>query len=286
MSAQKNIVGWSALALVLKVALPILAQPPAPPARSDQLPSGDQAAPEAPGTLAGPAGEDATTPPPSAQVAGAAPAPAPKVNVLSTPDAAYEPPPPVTRAHRSARYHDGFFLRMALGFGPGYMDERVTVPGVLSEHYKFSGPTGMFEVLIGGSPVPGFVLGGGLVGTSMINPTVRRGSEEVQTSDTELQIAQIVVFTQVYPDPRAGFLLQGYVGYGSPSIRVGDETFDVSTDGIAVGGGVGYDFWVADQWSLGPFLGLTYASMSGNGSGVEIKEEFFSPILAFGVTYH
>jgi hypothetical protein len=115
---------------------------------------------------------------------------------------------------------------------------------------------------------------------------VRLGGQEVQTHDTEIQIPEIVLFTQVYPDPRAGFFLQGYVGYGSPTIRVGDETYDVNTDGIVAGGGVGYDFWVADQWSLGPFLSVNYAYLTGDASGVKIKEEFISPILGLGVTYH
>lgn len=251
---------------------------------------------------------------PSAAAAGSEPAPVPGEPATQNPNPVYVPaegaPPTQVAAPAEvqplpaqvyypaptapeepkpgARLHDGFYLRMSFGLGSGTATEDITAPGADYPEIKFSGLTTMFDILIGGSPVPGFVLGGGLVGHSIMNPTVKADGVEYDTDDdVSLNLSTLGLFTAIYPDPRSGFNIHGLVGYGVISASNGTSRSTNNPSGFSLMGGVGYDFWVGDQWSLGPDLRLAYAKTSwGGGSGEEDKVSMLVPTLSFTATYH
>ncbi len=169
------------------------------------------------------------------------------------------------------RLHDGLFVQLALGFGPGWLNEEAKDPSAVvvlgSDEVAMSAVTGMFEVLVGGTPVPGLVLGGALTGHSMVNPTMEVDGEKLETEDTSVGISQLSLFANWYPDPRQGFYLHGSVGYGSATVT---------------GAGLAYDFCVGDEWSVGPQFRFTYAPLDSD----VVSDTFISPILAFTATYH
>lgn len=186
-----------------------------------------------------------------------------------------------------SRTHDGFFFQASLGFGPGWISEELKSESLdLSEEFDFSGVTGMFELKAGGTPAPGFVLGGALTGHSVVNPTMEYQGQELETEDTSIGVSQISLFANWYPQPSNGFYVHGSVGYGAASVTVDDVTRDTNTSGIVLGVGAGYDFWIADEWSLGPQLRLTYAHLTGEEDGVEGTDNFISPTLSFTATFH
>jgi hypothetical protein len=184
-----------------------------------------------------------------------------------------------------ARTHDGFFLRLSAGVGPGWFTEEQEVFGE-SREVEASGPTAMFELLIGGTPAPGLVVGGGLMGHSVINPTLEANGREFETEDTSVGVSQAALFVNYHIDPHAGFCLLGSVGYGVGVVTVEDESRDTDTDGLVLGFGLGYDFWVGSQWSIGPSFRLTYAALSNEEDGLEVSDTFVSPTLGFTATYH
>jgi hypothetical protein len=53
-----------------------------------------------------------------------------------------------------------------------------------------------------------------------------------------------------------------------------------------VGAGVGYDFWIGDEWSIGPFGRFLFASMGAEGGGVTTKDTFLYPSLGVAITLH
>jgi hypothetical protein len=53
-----------------------------------------------------------------------------------------------------------------------------------------------------------------------------------------------------------------------------------------VGAGVGYDFWIADEWSLGPQFRFTYGHLTGEEEGVDGTDDFILPTLAISATFH
>lgn len=238
----------------------------------------------------------ATAPAPTTQEQPPAPVYVPAQGAPATQEAAppppeqayYAPPPPMETSKPGARLHDGFYLRMSLGLGSGSGTENVTGTGFNYPEIKYTGVAMMFDILIGGSPVPGFVLGGGLVSHRILNPTVKVGGTEVSTnnSDLSLNLTTFGLFAAVYPDPTSGFNIHGLLGYGVVSASNGNDTSTNNPSGLSLMGGVGYDFWVSDQWSLGPDLRLAYAKTTYSAGGADDKISIFIPTLSFTATYH
>lgn len=183
------------------------------------------------------------------------------------------------------RTHDGLFFQGSLGVGPGWLSEELK-SGSAEQRLSLAGVTGTFELLLGGTPAPGFVIGGGITAHSIVNPTVELGGQEFETEDTSVGITQVSVFSNWYPEPTSGLYLHGAVGYASASLTIEDTTRDVGTSGIVLGVGAGYDFWVGKEWSLGPQFRLTYAHLAGGEGGVDITDDFISPTIALSATFH
>lgn len=183
------------------------------------------------------------------------------------------------------RTHDGFFFQGSLGLGPGWLDEELSAAGETDE-LSMSGPTGKFELLFGGTPLPGLVVGGGLTAHSMMNPTVKINGSEFETEDVSIGLSQVSVFSQYYPDPRGGLYLHGSLGYGSASVTVNGEKHDTDESGVALGLGVGYGFWVGEEWSIGPQFRFTFARLTSEEDGREATSRFIAPTIAISATYH
>lgn len=183
------------------------------------------------------------------------------------------------------RTHDGLFFQGSLGFGPGWANEELKSSSA-EQTLSLAGVTGTFELLLGGSPTPGFVLGGGVTSHRVVNPTLKVDGQEFETEDTSLGITQISLFSNWYPQPTSGLYFHGAVGYAAASVTVDGTTSDAGTSGIVLGAGAGYDFWIAKEWSLGPQFRLTYAHLTGGEDGVDISENFISPTIALSATFH
>jgi hypothetical protein len=206
------------------------------------------------------------------------------------------PPPPPQTAVMSrvppspdARLHDGFYMRLSFGMGSGTATEDETDPAFPASEMDWSGLTAMFDVMLGGSPMPGFVLGGALISHQILNPTIKAGGSTQQTigSDISLNLATIGLFTAIYPDPRSGFNFHALLGYSEVSITVDHQTTNRDNPtGPSFMAGVGYDFWVSDQWSIGPDFRIAYSEAKSDHDGYTSKVSFLAPTLSFTATYH
>ncbi len=229
----------------------------------------------------------AEAPPPGA----AAPQTAPPA-YTPPPPPAYPPPPPPTvmlmppKAPDPGRHlHDGFYLRTSLGLGPGKATENITG----EPQYIWSGTALMFDVMIGGSPVPGFVLGGAFVYHGISNPTVKRNGSGLSedTSDVSLNLATFGLFTAIYPIPTRGFNLHALLGYSQVSVSIGGNTIDRGNpSGPSFMGGVGYDFWISDNWSIGPDFRIAYCKAKYDSNGTSDEISMLIPTLSFTATYN
>ena len=224
------------------------------------------------------------TPPPAYTPAPPAyPAPPPPAySAAPPPNVVYlrERPPDPGR-----HLHDGFYLRMSLGLGPGSATENISG----QPQYKWSGTGIMFDLMLGGSPIPGFVLGGAFVFHEISNPTLKSGGQTLDTSglDYSLNLSTFGIFTAIYPDPRSGFNLHALLGYGEVSVSVAGVTTSVGNPtGVSFMGGLGYDFWVSDQWSLGPDFRIAYCKAKTTADTGSDEITMFIPTLSFTATYH
>lgn len=155
-----------------------------------------------------------------------------------------------------ARRHDGFYLRMGLGTGYGQAKTTGSISGTnLTAHYAGAGPA--FELLIGGTPASGFVIGGGFIGQDIWDPetTIDSNHPSVPASlelHGALGVGALGPFIDWFPDDTGGAHVGAMFGLGIIGLR----------DDRSFGGSIwaGYDFWVANQWSLGAEIRAAAAS--------------------------
>ena len=261
---------------------PEVVAPGAPP--SDSAAHGEAAA--ADGAGAGervepaPVAEPPGAPPPVPSVA----APPPRPPIPAPPPSPPIPAPPPVRS-TTAYLHEGVFLRMGLGFGPlrGNTDLPL-MPGV-SDDADVAGSATSVELLIGGSPVPGLVLGGALMNYSVGEPEVDTATATATADDTNLGFSQIGMFVAYYPDPSSGFNAQAFIGAANATIDQPDFEYD-NPRGFAVAAGAGYDFWVGEEWSVGPFLRVMYTKLKSHDAGVDYRMKALAPAIYFVGTFH
>ena len=65
----------------------------------------------------------------------------------------------------------------------------------------------------------------------------------------------LALFADIYPDPKGGFHIMPSLGWG---VRILSRS---APKGPVLGGGVGYDFWVGSEVSMGVMGRLTYAPL-------------------------
>lgn len=275
--------------LAVFVAGPAVAQvPPAQPAAPPPLQGGQPQAPPAqpqpvqPGPYRAPVQPYYYGPGPYQAPAPGQPAPPGPYR------APVHPRPPVAPTPQpqaeGVREHDGFYLRLQLG--PGYFfDERSIErdgqePLVLADVGGFA--TG-FELLVGGTVGEGVVIGGTLAITRVANYETTIESVTAETADV-IGFTLLGPFIDWYPDVWGGFHVFGVLALAGGSSQ---ET-DWKRGGLAIGGGVGYDWWISDEWSIG-LLGKVV--LAGLGEETETAEGrqidgVVLPSLMFGGTYH
>jgi outer membrane autotransporter protein len=184
--------------------------------------------------------------------------------------------------------HDGFYLRLALGYA--HLDAKSKLTEAPERELEISGGGAVFQLAIGGSPTPGFVIGGMLLGHAFANPDVESDDVTVtQSGDRTFSVSAIGPFLQYYFDPKSGFYLQGFLGYVEARAQYeigGLEYESEDATGAGFGFGLGYDIWVSDQWSIGPEVRLLYADVKYSGDGPDEEDTLVIPSLSFAATFH
>lgn len=185
--------------------------------------------------------------------------------------------------------HDGFYFRA--GMGAGYLSNSVSFdpdPAQGDVSQAGAGVAGM--LLLGGTVADGLVLGGGNMGAHFFKPTVTTGNVD---SDPEGDFAVNIVgpFVSWYPDPKQG--LHGLLMLGFATAADGNDATSGAATGFGLGLGVGYDFWIGEEWSLGVLGRFQYQSLSTSsralvsGAGtVDVTYDAMVPALLATITYH
>jgi hypothetical protein len=191
---------------------------------------------------------------------------------LSTP-----PPPPLVG--RTYHQHQGFYLRVAGGLG--------AILGASADFeggsFDSNGMTLNLEVLVGGSPGPGFSIGVGGVANLQLSGDWEL-EDGVGTDSADMTTFIIGPFADGYPAPNGGWHFGGLLGLASVSLQ--QPGGDDSTSAIGVGGEAwaGYDFWVAPEWSLGG--SLKFDAFRATNSDEDLTISGIGTSLNFTVLYN
>jgi len=125
------------------------------------------------------------------------------------------------------------------------------------------------------------VLGGGFITDYVASTSVSVNGSSANFSDVSLYLYSVGFFADIYPDPHDGLHFQPYIGYGGLQASYQGSTGSSPT-GMVLAIGGGYDWWVADEWSIGVMGRFSYAPLSLNGVGFST----ISPALLATFTYH
>lgn len=222
--------------------------------------------------------EETIPPPPPAYESPSAAKPA-SAGSFYTPEPEVEPPPDT-----GAETHDGFHLRIGLGFG-GVSDKITLHVGVVELDGRGGGAAGSFHLGIGGEIAEGLTLGGMILSETVTNPEIQIEGVNTSAAVSVGTLGMLGVFLDWYPDAREGFHFGG--GLAGGSITTKDEMGNVSDGDDNPGGGglvllIGYDWWVGDEWSLGLLGRIVGASLSGPN----IDHQLGALSILFSVAYH
>lgn len=243
----------------------------------------------------------------SAQDSAPAQAPAPTLSTGSAPPV--NPPPARAQAPVAVsevrsddgtwRHHDGFYLRLGIGIGFG----RVNSTGEFGERgsdalvdfdAQYSGIGAAYELLIGGTPGSGVVVGGGFVGQDISDPKVESGfvglsNASSASSDGSLGLLLLGPFIDWFPAPKGGFHVGAMLGIATIGLS-SSQTDDDLSDGFGGSLWTGYDFWIGEQWSLGSELRAAFLSthreLDEQLVSGEINDTGSSFELLFTALYH
>lgn len=149
---------------------------------------------------------------------------------------------------RTDHVHDGFYARLSLGFG----QLGTTMNAPESGAIKGDGSTLTLDVSLGYALSPGIVLGAMLITEQMPSVELSANAPVV----TDVSAGTLGAFFDGYPNPRGGFHLGGGLGFAGTNIQRKEAAGFKNAGGFGLAGWVGYDIWVADQWSAGLLVRL------------------------------
>ncbi len=179
--------------------------------------------------------------------------------------------------------HDGFYLELTLGLGPQASYARSEPEPVTgsSQHRSAVGAGASGSILIGGSLLPGLVLGGGALGTLAILSDWQPLAPDDDADDPFASLLALVgPFCDYYPNPARGFHIQALTGYATFAMR-STESAD-NPKGLGLMLGLGQDWSVAPRWSVGLLARLTGVATSVPGE----HELTLLPSLNVAFTYY
>lgn len=183
--------------------------------------------------------------------------------------------------------HDGFFLRLGLNLGPASATQKVEINGTeVPGEASLSGFSSGFDLMIGGTPASGLVIGGALTTVATSDPDLEAGGAS-RTTDGTMIFGGLGLFANYYLNPNEGLHFQGLLGFGSvDTVDADGNSGGNDPTGPYFGIGVGYDFWVSDEWSIGPFGRVLYAATSVEEGNSKAKVSYLYPSIGAAFTYH
>jgi hypothetical protein len=138
--------------------------------------------------------------------------------------------------------------------------------------------------MVGGAPSPGIIVGGALQLDSLPSKTF---TVDQYSAKTGVNLLTIGPFIDGYPDPRGGFHLGGTFGFSAARLtNSNSQTFSTDkANGFGLAAWLGYDWWVADQWSVGGLLRFSGAHTTARERDTDFAVNTRAITLMFTTVY-
>lgn len=155
------------------------------------------------------------------------------------------------KVYAEAYVHDGFFLRVAPGFG-----WNETSSDISSNKVKMSGVSGLFNFAVGGAVTQDLILQLDVSGLSTSDPKVTvNGKDQSNVTSASTSLVGIGM-TYYFP---SNYYITGAVGMAKSSNKSNGTTYKTDS-GYGVNVLIGKEWWVSDNWGLGLAGQLLYTN--------------------------
>jgi hypothetical protein len=182
--------------------------------------------------------------------------------------------------------HDGFFLRAEAGVT--FFRALVDAPSSPAGRTRITGFGESSSISAGGTPLRGLVVGG-RVWTTRVSPSFVEHGVHVTPDDDSVKetLARIGPFADWYPDPMRGFHVQlGLELAIQVESDVKGTLIKPGNYGPAATLGLGYEWFVSKQFSLGFVARMAFGYGTRSLSGPDEHTLWEAPELALAYTYH
>ena len=177
--------------------------------------------------------------------------------------------PATAQAQSHPQTRNGFTISFGIGSGSASFD----CDGCNSDQET----AGSGYLRIGGAVRPNLIIAG------QINSWTK------SRNDAALSISTLAAVAQWYPNVTGGFYVEGGIGAGTITTQYifGGGTFSTSKSGLGFQAGAGYDWRVARNFSLTPYVNYFSAS-TGSASYGSNSDKLNAKVFHFGLgfTWH
>jgi len=178
---------------------------------------------------------------------------------------------------------------MSIG-GGGLVAEREYDASSLGKS-TLRGGGGAIDLLIGGTPTPGFVIGGGFLLNGAQDPSNETAAGDF---DTDAQTSTLILgpFIDGFPDPEGGLHIGGMLGLAGYAVDSDDDALkDEETNGFGGALWIGLGGWVGTAWALDGMLSFTGVATRGEfelPDGTDVTEDVTAGTFSilFTALYH
>jgi hypothetical protein len=180
--------------------------------------------------------------------------------------------------YAEANVHDGFFLRLAPGFG---WNNTSSDPG--GNTLKMSGVSGLFNMAIGGAVSQDLILHLDVSGVSTSSPKVTlNGNDQSNVSSASTSLVGIGM-TYYLP---SNYYVTGAVGMAESRNKANGTTYKTDR-GYGANVMIGKEWWVSDDWGVGIAGQVLYTNCPDKsiaGTRPDVQSTTFG--ILFSATYN
>lgn len=185
-------------------------------------------------------------------------------------------------AESAEHFHDGLYAQVGVGYGHMFTEIVLDPEPDDPPDMKLKGPGYAGHLFVGGTPAEGIAIGAGALGVFVPSATLLV-DDQASGDDDDAFVTLVGPVADVYPLPHLGFHAQALVGYAwLRSDKLDSET----PDGFGVAVGVGYEWWLMEQWGVGLLGRVTYAATSTRAGSVKTQYSSLVPGLLLTATLH
>lgn len=184
--------------------------------------------------------------------------------------------PPIDLPDPGAERHDGFMLRLAIGFGGGVASAKAG-----GTDAEYSGAGASFSIDLGGAPSENLVIHARIADFVIVDPSVSIDGVDLGSSDVSLGAFLFGPALTYYIMP-ANLYFTGAVGLSYLSVDSGTDS--ASSDvGLGLNLDFGKEWWASDNWGLGVAGRFWFTTLTDESSSFGVSEDW--TYLAFAILF-